>query len=199
MFGTTGTGVIGGGHLIANFPTPVHGAAANMENLRRHYLGLTIDQAMRKWSGGSRAVPGPLGHYDPRTVITEDMLNDSNFMIPFMKAVASGEAPGRYPMTQEQWDRAFEWYRAGKPLPMIPTQPGADTSQPGAETSRLDNSLGNTSGVVKDTGRLTVNVDAPRGTKATAEGDGVFSETKVNRTIKSDRLDAKSDERPPKG
>jgi hypothetical protein len=110
-FGSTGTGTIGGGHLIANFPTPVHGAAANMENVTAGgYVGMPLGSAIFKWSGGGRnAVPG----YDPRQVITPQMARDPNFMIPFMKAVASGEAPGRYPMSDEQWRQAFDWYVAG--------------------------------------------------------------------------------------
>ena len=116
MFATTGTSTIGGGHKIANFSTPFHGAAANFQNLTspKHYVGKTIAQAMRTWSGGSRAVPGPGGkNYDPNTIITKEMVRDPNFAIPFMKAVASGEAPGKYPMDDAQWAQAHRWFLAG--------------------------------------------------------------------------------------
>jgi len=39
------------------------------------------------------------------------MLSDPAFMIPFFKALTSGEAKGRYPMDQRQWEQAFRWYR----------------------------------------------------------------------------------------
>ena len=129
-FGTTGTGVIGGGHLIANFPTPVHGAAANMDNLRSKYVGMTIGGALQKWSGGGRGAPPG---YDPNQVITPEMLNDPKFMIPFMKAITAGEAPGKYPMTDEQWKQAYEWYQAGKPLDKgTPAAPGGTADKGGA-------------------------------------------------------------------
>lgn len=117
MFGTTGTGVIGGGHKIANFPTAVHGAAANMQNIvSGGYVGMTIAAATKRWSGGSRSVPGPGGKpYDPNMVITREMTKDPNFVIPFMQSIASGEAPGRYPLDQKQWEQAYDWYTKGGP------------------------------------------------------------------------------------
>jgi hypothetical protein len=66
---------------------------------------------MKTWSGGSRSVTGPGGKDFPRDMrITKEMTRDPDFMIPFIKAVATGEAPGRYPMTDEQWAQAFDWY-----------------------------------------------------------------------------------------
>src|SRR5262245_1288216 len=124
MFGTTGTGTIGGGHLIANFPTPVHGAAANMQNIvSGGYVGMPIGAAINKWSGGGRGtVPG----YDPNQRITPEMTRDPDFMVPFMKAVASGEAPGRYPMSDEQWRQAYTWYAQGRTDG--PAAPGKDAT-----------------------------------------------------------------------
>jgi len=110
MFGTTGTAIIGGGHKIAIFPSPVHGAAANMQNLSTGYIGMTVGNAIQKWSGGGRGtVPG----FDSNQVITPEMASDPNFMIPFMKSVTRGEAPGRYPMDDPQWQQAFRWYQSG--------------------------------------------------------------------------------------
>lgn len=113
MFGSTGTGTIGGGHLIAEFPTAVHGAAANMQNLSAGgYVGRTVGDAISRWSGGGRnTVPG----FDASQRITPEMTRDPDFMIPFMKAVSRGEAPGRYPLTDEQWRQAYTWYASGKP------------------------------------------------------------------------------------
>jgi hypothetical protein len=74
------------------------------------YAGKTIGAIGRTWTGNSRVgVPG----YNPTTVVTPQMMRDRDFMIPFMKAIASGEAPGSYPMDQAQWNQAFDWYMAG--------------------------------------------------------------------------------------
>ena len=115
MFGGVSR-TLGSGHKIASFPTPVHGAASNMQLLAtsKHYLGKTIAQAMTTWSGGSRSMPGG-GKWDPNMKITREMTQDPSFMIPFMKAVAAGEAPGKYPMSEGQWSTAFDWYRKGGP------------------------------------------------------------------------------------
>ena len=123
-FGQQGHAVIGGGHKIAQFPTPVHGAAANMDLLDRNYTGMPIREAARKWSGGSRdSVPGFAGD----TVITKEMMRDPAFAVPFVQAIARGEAPGRYPMSDEQWTQAhgmFTGIRGGAaPSPTPPVDP----------------------------------------------------------------------------
>src|SRR5690242_1716174 len=41
-FGQTGYGIIGGGHKIARFPSPVNGAASNFDLLSRNYVGKQI-------------------------------------------------------------------------------------------------------------------------------------------------------------
>jgi hypothetical protein len=84
--------------------------------LAQKYTGMTIGAAMRLWSGGARAVPGPGGRYDPNMVITPQMARDPNFVIPFMQTVASGESSGRYPLSPAQWQQAFQWAQAGRPL-----------------------------------------------------------------------------------
>jgi hypothetical protein len=109
-FGSTGTATIGGGHLIADFPSPVHGAASNMFLLSQNYKGMTIDSALRKWSGGSRGAPAG---YDPNQRIDDKLVNDPKFMTGFMQAVSRGEAPGHYPMDEGQWNQAFNWYQHG--------------------------------------------------------------------------------------
>jgi hypothetical protein len=49
-------------------------------------------------------------------VITPQMARDPNFVIPFMQTVASGESSGRYPLGPAQWQQAFQWAQAGRPL-----------------------------------------------------------------------------------
>jgi hypothetical protein len=80
-----------------------------MANLRG-YEGMTIGEAVGRWSGGGRyGVPG----FPSGMRISREMLQDRRFMVPFMKAIASGEAPGNYPMDDGQWQQAFDWYMAG--------------------------------------------------------------------------------------
>jgi hypothetical protein len=117
-FGSIGTqSLLGGKHQIAQFPTAVHGAAANYWNLaNKGYVGLTVRDAMVRWSGGYRDVPGPAGKYDPNMVITRAMVNDPKFAVPFLRAIASAEAPGgENVLTAEQWKTAHDWFLAGGP------------------------------------------------------------------------------------
>jgi len=110
-FGMKGSAVIGGGHLIATFPSAIAGAAANMYLLSTSYVGMPIGAAGAKWTGGnSFGVPG----YDPRTVLTKEMVRDPAFIIPFMKSIAFREAGRTYPLTDDQWLSAYNAYRAGK-------------------------------------------------------------------------------------
>lgn len=109
-FGMEGYGVIGGGHQIAVFPSPVNGAAANMDLFARNYTGMTVGQAGAKWTGNNGfGVPG----YDNRMVVTKDMMADPNFAIPFMKAVAGREAGKENPMSDADWSKAHEMFMAG--------------------------------------------------------------------------------------
>jgi hypothetical protein len=110
-FAIDGYGVIGGGHLIAHFPDPIAGAAANMFLLNKSYADMKIGAAGAKWTGSNGfGVPG----YDPNEVLTHKMLNDPAFVIPFMKAIARREAGRKSPLTDAQWMRAFKAFQAGK-------------------------------------------------------------------------------------
>lgn len=109
-FGMEGYDVIGGGHKIAVFPSPVNGAAANMDLFTRNYTGMTVGAAGAKWTGNNGfGVPG----YDPKMVVTRDMMADPNFAIPFMKAIASREAGGPNPLSNEDWNKAHDMFMAG--------------------------------------------------------------------------------------
>lgn len=112
-FGSTGTEIIGGGHKIAVFDNPVNGAAAQFDLLRRGYTGMTLGDAIRKWSGGNSSpayaarVSNATG-VSLDTPLTPEMINDPNFAIPFAKSAASWEAGRDYPMTDEQWREAHK-------------------------------------------------------------------------------------------
>jgi hypothetical protein len=109
-YGATGHQNLADGNKIATFPTPMHGAAANMALFDTKYVGHTIEQIQKTWSGQHRAsLPG----YAPGTRVTEEMAHDPKFMIPFMKAMAEAEAPrGSSVMSDAQWKQAFDFYQS---------------------------------------------------------------------------------------
>src|SRR5215510_7254823 len=72
-FGQTGYGMIGGGHKIARFPSPVNGAAANFDLLSRNYVGMTMGAAGKKWTGSyGFGIPG----YPNDMILTKELLDN---------------------------------------------------------------------------------------------------------------------------
>lgn len=109
-FGQLGYGVIGGGHKIARFPHSVNGAAANLDLLRRRYVGMTIGEAGKKWTGAnSFGVPG----YPDAAMLTAETIDDPSLAIPFMQAIAKREAGKDYPMTEAEWRAAHAMFMVG--------------------------------------------------------------------------------------
>jgi hypothetical protein len=113
MYGATGQqDLLGGKYKIATFDTPVAGAAANFENLSQNYVGKTVGDAISKWSGNLRStIPG----YPSSMVITPEMIRDPAFAIPFMRAIAGGEASGAYPMSERDWQKAHGMFTGNYP------------------------------------------------------------------------------------
>lgn len=139
LFGQIGYGVIGGGHKIARFPSPVNGAAANFDLLHRNYTGMSIGAAGRKWTGANGfGVPG----YDPNSILTKQMLEDAVSAIPLMKAIAGRESGRGDNLSEEEWLQAHQMFRAGS----------ADAYLGGAPKEReirLDASTGTGAGLVR--------------------------------------------------
>lgn len=109
-FGQTGFGVIGGKHLIARFPSPVNGAAANLDLLNRRYVNMSIGEAGQKWTGNNGfGVP----NYDANLMITKEMLSDETQAVGLLKEIAKREAGRQPPLTDEQWHYAFAMYQSG--------------------------------------------------------------------------------------
>lgn len=127
-FGATSHEDLRDGNKIAVFPTPVHGAASNMDLLARSYVGMTIGAGQQKWSGSHRAgLPG----WDSNQVITKDMVQSPDFMIPFMKSIANAETPnGANALNDQQWQSAFDMY-SGKPT-QVASRTDVTTDQTGA-------------------------------------------------------------------
>ena len=107
-YGVEGYGIIGGGHKIAKFPTPVHGAAANFDLFAENYTGMTFKAAMKKWRG--RTSPVPKG-YSSNEVIDEDFLNDPAQAIDFFKKMALHESPDFKGMSDADWRSAWDMWR----------------------------------------------------------------------------------------
>lgn len=109
-FGQIGYGLIGGGHKIARFPSPVNGAASNFDLLSRSYVGMTIGDAGTKWTGSHGfGIPG----FDPNATLTKEMLNDPAQAIPLLKAIANRESGKGNNLTEEQWRQAHNMFMAG--------------------------------------------------------------------------------------
>ncbi len=109
-FGQTGYGIIGGGHKIARFPSPVNGAAANFDLLSRSYVGMTIGEAGTKWTGAHGfGVPG----YNSDAILTKAMVEVPTQAIPLLKAIANRESGKGNNLTEEQWRQAHRMFKAG--------------------------------------------------------------------------------------
>lgn len=111
-YGIEGYGIIGGGHTIGKFPTVVHGAAANFDLWKRRYVGLTLQEAINKWRGRNGSLNVPSG-FDPNMKLTADQLNDKDFMIKLFKGMAKHEAGRKISITDNQWNQAYDMFRAG--------------------------------------------------------------------------------------
>lgn len=109
-FGSTGFGIIGGGHKIAKFDTPEQGAAAQFDLMRRKYTNIPLSQAITTWSGGNSS-PAYISSVSqatglsPNTIITPQLLQ-SPAGITLAKAMARFEAGREFPLSDAQWERA---------------------------------------------------------------------------------------------
>jgi hypothetical protein len=123
LFGQTGYGIIGGGNMIARFPSPVNGAAANFDLLYLKYTGMTIGRAGTIWTGAHGfGVPG----YDPNSMLTKAMLDDQSQAIVLLKAIAGRESGRGNNLTEEQWRQAHKMFKLGsadKYLASLPAEP----------------------------------------------------------------------------
>lgn len=101
---------LGQGNNIANFPDVVHGAAAQLDLWRHSYSGLSLDAAIRKWSGGNSS-PAYMAFLCSNTGMTTDTIVTKELLagwkgLELMKAQAHWEAGKTYPMSDAQWAEA---------------------------------------------------------------------------------------------
>lgn len=176
-FGSTGSDRIGGGNLIARFPSPVNGAAAHIALLDRSYTGITLSQAVRKWTGGTSDPSGYIqsvakaAGIKPDTVLTHDMFANPKFALPFAQAMAGEEAGQSGTLTPEQWQQGYDmaFPSTGQPTVEIPTGSGARSRTP------LEVNAGDTShdpGSISTGGDFTLGGDNSLGSDLNAEFTG---------------------------
>ncbi|WP_332116079.1 hypothetical protein [Azorhizobium caulinodans] len=114
-YGSTTHAIIGGGHKIAIFEDKTHGAAAQFALLRRGYSGMRLGDLIHRWSGANShreytAFMAKALGISPDTVITREMMEDREFMKKWFRAQTQWEAGGKYPITEEELDKAFDLY-----------------------------------------------------------------------------------------
>lgn len=105
-YGLEGYGVIGGGHKIGKYPSVAHGVAANIAHLRKlPVVGGTVANARHYWVNGrpgSMDLPG----MDNSQIITQELLQDPNWLAQWMVATARAEGfQGR--LDQQTFNDAF--------------------------------------------------------------------------------------------
>jgi hypothetical protein len=138
-YGSTGSQPIAGNNLIATFPDPTSGAAAQFSLLNSPaYSGLTLSAAINKWSGGNSSagyiskIADELG-ISASTKLTPELLSNSSFAIPLARTMAQVEAGQTYPITDQQWADAFAKGTPGASPPasgnLANTQPTGDANQ----------------------------------------------------------------------
>lgn len=130
---------------IAVFPDAVHGAAAQFDLWRSSYTGMTLQNAIKKWSGGnsSTSYMNFLTSHTGLTAssqITVSVLS-SPTGLKLMKAQAQWEAGKVYPLSDNDWQKAQElvFTPSVSPTQATPTvapQPTAEPSQPSSEAPR---------------------------------------------------------------
>lgn len=107
---------LGQGNNIAIFPTKEAGAAAQFDLLNRKYAGMSLQSAVRKWSGGnsSMAYALKLARATGAQLNTpmSEILRDRNRAMVFVKTAAAHEAGVKsYPMSDAQWIAGYDLYR----------------------------------------------------------------------------------------
>lgn len=119
QYGATGAEAAAGGNNAAVFPDPVSGAAAHFGLLNKNYLGMPLDAAISKWSGGNSAPDytqfvAKVAGLAPDAVLSHEVLSGPTG-IALTKAQARWEAGKDYPLSDEQWGEAQRRVFGGAP------------------------------------------------------------------------------------
>ena len=112
-YGTTGTGVIGDGHLIQGFTTAEGGASAQMALLKegKYYRNVPITEAIATWSGGNN-VDAYLTQLRAQGIDTTKNVSfytaTKQGTIDLAKAMAYHEKGGTHSLSDEGWSNAYD-------------------------------------------------------------------------------------------
>lgn len=112
---------------IAVFPTTVQGAAAQFDLWRAAYTNMSLQAAIKKWSGGNSStaymnfLKGKTG-IGPDDMVTVGLLSGARGL-SLMKAQAQWEAGKVYPMTDDEWRQAQAMVFGGAVPAKPPPQP----------------------------------------------------------------------------
>lgn len=123
----------GQGNRIAQFPTPEAGAAAQFDLLNSpKYANLSLDQAIAKWSGGnsSAAYSSTLAKQLGASGNTKlgDLLKEPQSAIKLAQTQAKWESGKPFPMSDQQWQNAYQLYQSKNGV--LPSQSGATADNP---------------------------------------------------------------------
>ena len=109
---------------IATFSNPIDGAAAAFGLMDQKYVGMTVGDAIARWSG-NEDTPQKAADYvanvtkaigvPANTVITSAMMQDPSIAIPLAQSMAKVEAGGNYPMPPGGWEKAYAAFSVGLP------------------------------------------------------------------------------------
>lgn len=142
-YGMEGYGIIGGGHPIAKYPTLAHGIAANIAHLKSMpIVGKTVGQARHYWVYGNFRGSKNLSGMDSNQVITQELLNDPNWLAQWMNATAKDEGfenKGRK-IDDQSFMQAMNILQKGGDSNFTPTQQyaGSGTQPPSTDASKAD-------------------------------------------------------------
>lgn len=137
-WGSTGFEVLndGQGNKIATFPTWEQGAAAHLDLLRSNYQGMTLADAINKWSGGNSAdaymarVARETG-LAPNAVISDDLLRSPEGLALVKSMAGHEKGPDGQGVPDDAWNKAFAMVYGGEAPPAASSSGGmlADVMQ----------------------------------------------------------------------
>lgn len=142
-----------GKHLIAKFPTAIHGAAALFHNLMNakgatgyYYRNRPLSKAIETWCGAIRAqsylrlIEQQAG-FKPTEVLSEDFLRDPEKAVALAKAMARHEAGKDYPLQPNEWLEAHAMSFGDAVAPEPSPNNDVPTQRPEARLAAFRNKL----------------------------------------------------------
>ena len=165
LYGIQGYGIIGGGHRIGRYSTPVHGLASNMDlfSTSKNYLGQSLGKATSTWRGGNT---GPIPSFtmsdgtkiDANTIITPELVKNKEFMTKVFRQYEGVESGKKQTLTDDQINQAFLMKEAGgieNFKKMYPDFQPQEKSVPRQEIQKLNPSFNQTGLNVRDISNIS--------------------------------------------